>query len=36
LEDCPGDKINAGDIANFMVGQIREDEFIRKSPFITN
>jgi len=36
LEDCPGDKINAGDIANFMVDQITDDEFIRKSPFITN
>lgn len=36
LEDCPGDKINAGDIATFMVNQIRDGEFIRKSPFITN
>jgi putative NADH-flavin reductase len=36
LEDCLGDKINAGDIANFMVGQITDDEFIRKSPFISN
>lgn len=36
LKDCPGDKINAGDIANFMVGQITDDEFIRKSPFIAN
>ncbi|WP_456315066.1 NAD(P)-dependent oxidoreductase [Pseudomonas shirazensis] len=36
LEDCPGDKINAGDIANFMAGQINDDIFIRKSPFIAN
>lgn len=36
LEDCPGDKINAGDIATFMVNQIRDGKFIRKSPFITN
>lgn len=36
LEDCGGDKINAGDIANFMVGQITDDKFSRKSPFISN
>lgn len=36
LEDCAGDKINAGDIAAFMVRQMNDDKFIRKSPFITN
>lgn len=36
LEDCPGDKINAGDIANFIVEQIHDTKFVRKSPFITN
>ena len=36
LEDCPGDKINATDIAVFMVDQVKDDKFNRKSPFITN
>ena len=36
LEDCPGDKINAADIAIFMVDQVKDDKFSRKSPFITN
>lgn len=36
LEDCLGDKINANDIASFMVNQIFDDEYIKKSPFITN
>lgn len=36
LEDCLGDKINATDIASFMVNQIFDDEFVKKSPFIAN
>ncbi|KFF15330.1 NAD(P)-dependent oxidoreductase [Flavobacterium hydatis] len=36
LEDCLGDKINATDVASFMVSQIFDDKFIKKSPFIAN
>ncbi|MEA9415242.1 NAD(P)-dependent oxidoreductase [Flavobacterium sp. PL02] len=36
LEDCLGDKINATDIAGFMVDQIFDDKFIKQSPFIAN
>ncbi|WP_269233892.1 NAD(P)-dependent oxidoreductase [Flavobacterium flavigenum] len=36
LEDCPGDKISSFDIAGFMVQEMIEEKFVRKSPFITN
>ncbi|MBZ4043316.1 NAD(P)-dependent oxidoreductase [Flavobacterium hibisci] len=36
LEDCPGDKISSFDIAHFMVQEMIEEKFVRKSPFITN
>lgn len=36
LEDCPGDKISSSDIAGFMVQEMIEEKFVRKSPFITN
>ena len=36
LEDCPGESIGAGDLADFIIGQIYDISFIRKSPFITN
>jgi len=36
LENCPGEKINAPDIAVFMVDQVKDNKFSRKSPFITN
>jgi hypothetical protein len=35
LEDCLGDKISAYDIANFMIQEMAESKFSRKSPFIS-
>ncbi len=35
LEDCLGDKINAFDIAQFMVKEMTESNYNRKSPFIS-
>jgi putative NADH-flavin reductase len=34
LEDCPGSKISAGDIARFMIGQLADATYLRKAPFI--
>lgn len=36
LEDCPGDKISATDLASFLVGQLSDRTFIRKAPFLAN
>ncbi|HEY1869472.1 MAG TPA: NAD(P)H-binding protein [Chitinophagaceae bacterium] len=36
LEDCPGDKIAAIDLAKFLIGQLSDNRFIKKSPFIAN
>lgn len=36
LEDCPGDKIGAADIAAFLIDQLSNDQYLRKSPFIAN
>jgi putative NADH-flavin reductase len=36
LEDCLGDKISATDLANFLINQISNEKFFRKSPFIAN
>ncbi|MCV9927689.1 NAD(P)H-binding protein [Flavobacterium sp. LS1R49] len=36
IEDCLGDKINATDIARFMISEISDDKFIKQSPFIAN
>lgn len=36
LEDCPGDKISATDLANFLIDQLSNNEYVRKSPFIAN
>lgn len=35
LEDCLGDKIGAIDIAKFMIQDVKESKFSRKSPFIS-
>jgi putative NADH-flavin reductase len=35
LEDCLGDKITANDIANFMISEMLESNYSRKSPFIS-
>ena len=36
VEDCRGNKISAGDIATFVIQQLSDDTYIRKSPFIAN
>jgi len=36
LEDCPGDKISATDLAFFLTDQLSSETYIRKSPFIAN
>lgn len=36
LEDCPGEKISAADLAVFLADQLSNKEYIRKSPFIAN
>ncbi|MEQ1585173.1 MAG: NAD(P)H-binding protein [Cyclobacteriaceae bacterium] len=36
LEDCRGNKISAGDIATFVIEQLSNDTYSRKSPFIAN
>jgi len=36
LEDCPGDKISATDLAQFLIEQLSDETFIRKSPFIAS
>lgn len=35
LEDCLGDKISANTIANFMITEMLESKYSRKSPFIS-
>jgi len=36
LEDCPGEKISATDLAIFLIKQLSDKSYIRKSPFIAN
>jgi len=36
LQDCQGDIISATNLANFLIEQLSNDEFVRKSPFIVN
>ena len=36
LEDCKGDKISAADIATFLIEQLSDDKYFKKSPFIAN
>jgi putative NADH-flavin reductase len=36
LEDCPGEKIRSTDLANFLIAQLVEMAYWRKSPFIAN
>jgi len=36
LEDCPGEKISATDLALFLIQQLRDKEYIRKAPFIAS
>jgi len=34
LEDCPGEKISATDLAGFLIGQLRDTMYIKKAPFV--
>ena len=36
LEDCKGAKISATNIAAFMIGQLNDPAYVRRSPFIAN
>ncbi len=36
LEDCPGDKISATNLALFLIEQLSTDKFLKQSPFIAN
>jgi hypothetical protein len=36
LEDCPGEKISATDLAHFVVEQLSNNSYSRKAPFIAN
>jgi putative NADH-flavin reductase len=36
LEDCRGKKISATDIATFLIEQLSDATYVRKSPFIAN
>jgi putative NADH-flavin reductase len=36
LEDCPGEKISSTDLANFLIAQLSEIVYWRKSPFVAN
>ena len=34
LEDCPGDAISATDLAYFLIEQVTDHQYLRKSPFV--
>jgi putative NADH-flavin reductase len=36
LTDCPGEKISAASLADFLVNQVQERTYIKQSPFIAN
>ena len=36
LDDCRGNKIDAGNIAAFLIGQLSEETYFKKAPFIWN
>jgi len=36
LEDCPGTKINAGSLAAFLIKQLKDETYLKQSPFIAN
>ena len=36
LEDCPGKKISATDLAFFLIGQLSDKTYLRQAPFIAN
>jgi len=36
LEDCPGENINTSDLAEFLIRQIHDKQYIRRSPFVAS
>lgn len=36
LEDCVGDKISATNLANFLISQIADTQYINQAPFLSN
>ncbi len=36
LEDCPGEKITATDIAHFLLEQLTTEKYVKQAPFIAN
>jgi len=36
VEDCPGEKISATDLAAFLVNQLNETKYIKSAPFIAS
>lgn len=36
LKDCPGNQINAANLANFLIEQIKDGTYINSAPFIAN
>jgi hypothetical protein len=36
LEDCPGQKISATDLADFMIAQLYDNRYLRTAPFIAS
>ena len=36
LKNCAGDKISAFDLANFLIGQLEDQTYVGKSPFLSN
>ena len=36
LEDCPGEKISATDLAIFLIEQLSDKSYIKKSPFVAS
>jgi putative NADH-flavin reductase len=36
VTDCPGESINAGNLAHFLIEQLFSTEYVKKSPFIAN
>jgi hypothetical protein len=36
LVNCPGEKISAGSLAEFLVQQLQDETYFKQSPFIAN
>lgn len=36
LKDCVGDKISATNLANFLINQLTDNQYVKQSPFISN